>query len=415
MSRTAIVMFAMLGGLVTGLILRWLGPAGLETAVFIKPIGALWLNGLRMTLVPLVFCLMTIGVATIAQAAGTGRLIGLAIVVFIALLFVGSVAGAASAELLMALWPVHPFGAALVHPATAAAQVTPSFIDQIVGLVPLNPIAAAAESAMVPLIVFAAIFGAAASRLPAVERERLLGTIKSVGDALLIIIGWVLRLAPIGVFALALGATASLGLGAATGLAQYVLLFSAVLLVGLACALVIGMLSGAGPVRFLRAVAGPAAVAAATQSSMATLPALLVSAERELRLPAPLISALMPLAVTIFRFANVFGAIAAALIAARLYGVEATLPQIVLAIGVGVLTNIGVMGVPGAAVLVAAFGPVYSTLGVPLEALTLLLAVFTLPDIIATTGNVTADLAVTSLLARWYRPTVELGEEALAT
>jgi len=133
---------------------------------------------------------------------------------------------------------------------------------------------------------------------------------------------------------------------------------------------------------------------------MACLPALVKAARDDLGLPPAFVGALMPMAVTVFRFGNVVGGVSAGLIGARLFGIEPTLTQIIVAICIGVLTNVGVMGLPGPAVLLASYGPIFVALGAPLEALTLLVAVDTLPDILDTTSNVTADLAVTALVSR---------------
>ncbi len=133
---------------------------------------------------------------------------------------------------------------------------------------------------------------------------------------------------------------------------------------------------------------------------MACLPALVKAAQEDLGLPPALVGVLMPMAVTVFRFGNVVGGVSAGLIGARLFGIDPGLPQIILAICVGVLTNIGVMGLPGPAVLLASYGPIFIALGAPIEALFLLLAVDTLPDILDTTANVTADLAVTAIIGR---------------
>ncbi len=399
MSRTVWIVLALITGLGAGIVLRAAGPSGLGVAEAIRPIGQLWLNALQMTLTPLVFCLMTVGVAGAARAAGTGRLVAVALAAFIGLLFAGSMLGAAAAEGFLALWPVHAIRSA---PALSALTTngSPSLVSEILTLVPTNPVAAAAQSAMTPLIVFAAFFGAAISRLSGEDGDRLIGFFRAAGDALLTIVGWVLRLAPLGIFVLAVGAAASVGLAAAGGLIQYALLLSAVLALGVVAALGLGLASGVGPGRFLRAVAAPAALAASTQSSMACLPALVKAAQEDLGLPPALVGVLMPMAVTVFRFGNVVGGVSAGLIGARLFGIDPGLPQIILAICVGVLTNIGVMGLPGPAVLLASYGPIFIALGAPIEALFLLLAVDTLPDILDTTANVTADLAVTAIIGR---------------
>ena len=358
----------------------------------------MWLNGLRMTLVPLVFCLMTSGMAGLADTAtGGGRLVGIAVGVFVALLFVASIAGMLSAKALMLLWPVHPLG--LATPSVAATGAPPNFVAMLTGLVPVNPVAAAAEAAMAPLIVFAAIFGLAISRLPPTTRSLLVNFFSAAADAMLVIVGWVLRVAPIGIFVLSFEAAASVGVGAALGVFQYVVLLSLVVVIGLLCATLVGLLSGVPPARFLRAALAPQALAASTQSSMACLPVLVEAAEA-LKLPRPFVGSIMPLAVTTFRFGNVFGGIAAGLIGAHLFGIYPGAGAIALAVVIGVLTNIGVIGLPGQAVLLAAYGPIFTALGTPIEALTLLIPVFALPDILVTVCNVTGHLGATSLVAR---------------
>jgi proton glutamate symport protein len=402
-SRTASILVALVAGLFSGLALRVL--VGHHTAVagFLEPVGELWLNALRMALVPLVFCLMTAGVAGLADTAtGGGKQVGIAVAVFLTLLFGASVLGVGTAEALMSVWPVRAIDITLTSHAAAPSTVPPNVARVLVGLIPLNPVAAAAEGAMAPLIVFAAIFGIAISRLPSASRRLLIHFFRASADAMLIIVNWVLRIAPIGIFVLTLEAAANIGIGLALGLVQYVLLLSMVLGVGLICATLIGFSSGVRPMRFLRTALGPQALAASTQSSMACLSSLIQAAEA-LELPGPFVATIMPLAVTIFRFGNVLGSVAAGLIGAHLFGVHPGVGPIALAIVISVLANVGVIGLPGQAVLLAAYGPVFTALGAPIEALTLLIAVFTLPDIIDTTCNVTADLAVTALVARLAR------------
>jgi len=415
MTRTTSILLALVAGLVAGIALRVF--AGHDTAIagFLQPIGELWLNALRMTLVPLVFCLMTAGVAGLADtAAGSGKQVAIAVAIFLTLLLAASVIGAGAAEALMTVWPVKPIDLALVSHSAATPTATatpPNFAKVLVSLIPLNPIAAAAEAAMAPLIVFAAIFGVAISKLPSASCRVLIDFFKASADAMLIIVNWVLGAAPIGIFVLTLEAAANIGVGLALGLVQYVLLLSMVLGIGLTAATLIGLCSGVPPRRFLRAALGPQALAASTQSSMACLPSL-VQAAAALDLPRPFVATIMPLAVTTFRFGNVLGGVAAGLIGAHLFGIHPGAGPIVLAIVIGVLTNVGVIGLPGQAVLFAAYGPIFTALGTPIEALTLLIAVFTLPDILDTTCNVTADLAATTLIARVARVEPEKAPQA---
>ncbi len=392
--RTLRLLAALVLGIGAGLLARRLGWLG--GAAAIGQIGQLWLNGLRMTLVPLVFCLMTAGVAEIARTAAGGKVARVAVAVFLALLLIGSVLGVVTVLGLMRIWPV---AALRVAPAIAGA-VPPSLLAEIVALVPANPVAAAAEGAMAPLIVFAAVFGAALARVAEEPAALVLGVLKAISAALLVVVGWVLWLAPAGIFCLLVATVATVGSDGAKGLLQYAVLTSIVPGVGIVVAQLLGLASGAGPFRFTRAAATPQTLALTTQSSSACLPALLEAAAG-LGLPPAIVSAMMPLAVTTFRFGNVFTAVAVGLVGANLFGVHPAPGRIVAALLLGILTNIGSVGVPGAAVLLAAWGPIFLALGAPLEALTLYIAIITVPDMLITIANVTADLAATSLIARW--------------
>lgn len=148
---------------------------------------------------------------------------------------------------------------------------------------------------------------------------------------------------------------------------------------------------------------------------MACLPALMRAAERDLELPPSLVATVMPLAISTFRFGNMLGGVAAGLIGAYICGIDPSAGQIMLAVTIGMLANVGVIGLPGQAVLIAAYGPIFAALGTSLAVLTLLIAVFTLPDILDTTGNMTGDLAATAIVARLMRrrvvsATAEIGQ-----
>jgi Na+/H+-dicarboxylate symporter len=374
---------------------RHFGARGISTAQTLGQFGQMWLSALRMTLIPLVFCLMTAGIASIAKTASGGAVARTALVVFLLLLLAGSVLGVFTALGLMALWTPVP----LHNATTAATPALPSLLGEFVSLVPTNPIASAAEGLIAPLVIFAAFFGAAIARIQAAWTILLLDILNAIAAALLVIVAWVLSVAPLGIFFLLLATTASVGSDAATGVLQYAVLSALVPAVGILIAQIVGCLSGVGPARFSRAVLPPQTLAATTQSSTACLP-ILLEAAANLRLPSAFVGAMMPLAVATFRFGNVFAAVATGLVGARLFGIHPSASQIVAAIGIGVLTNIGSVGVPGAAVLMAAWGPIYLALGTPIEALTLYIAIITLPDICITVCNVTADLAATALIAR---------------
>lgn len=404
MGRTGRIITGLGAGLALGLIARTQAiPGLLSFAEAIGTAGQFWLNALQMTLVPLIFCLMAGGVGSLVRQASAGRMIMVTIGLFAALSLSAAIAGALLSGGLLALWTPATIGVGLASHWANDAPATPGFAAQIMALIPVNPVAAAAQAAWLPLIVFASIFGAAVARI-AEGGDMLFGLLKAIADALLLIVEWVLRLAPAGVFMLACGAAVHVGAGLAAALAQYVLMLSLALAGALMMAMTIGMLgAGTSPRAFLRAASGPLAIAASTQSSMASLPALLKAAHQDLRLPPGIVGAVTPLAVSTFRFGNVFGSLSAGLIGGALCGIHPDAAHILMACAIGVLTNVGVIGLPGPAVLFAAYGPVFAALGTPLEMVALLIPVFTLPDILDTSANVTADLAVTAIVARFSR------------
>lgn len=407
MGRTGQVVTGLAAGLALGLLARTLPVAGLQRAVLIIGVtGQLWLNALQMTLVPLIFCLMADGIGGIVRQASAGRLIALTLGLFWTLSFAAALSGAVVTSAWLHVFPVAANAGLIAH-GFGTQPAPPGFFAQVLALIPINPIAAAAQAAWLPLIVFASILGAAAASVGE-DCAILFRLFKAMADALLLIVEWVLWLAPAGVFMLACGAALQVGAGLAAALALYVILLSMALVCAVALAIGIGMVGAGVPVRaFLGALSGPLAIAASTQSSMASLPALLKAAREDLRLPDSVTSAVMPLAVSTFRFGNVFGSLSAGLIGAHLCGLHPGALQIVMASAIAVLTNIGVIGLPGAAVLFAAYGPVFAVLGTPLDMIALLIPVFTLPDILDTSANVSADMSVTAIVARLAGPSTQ--------
>jgi Na+/H+-dicarboxylate symporter len=397
-SPTFYLMLSVVLGALIGLIMPHSGELGPSLLSLVQVLGHLWLNGLKMTLVPLVFSFMVTGTAGLFSHQNGGALMLTAIILFEIILLLSSFGGAGLAYILSDYW--HPHIITLTADMAAkppAAQL--SWADQIIGFIPANPIASAAETQMGPLVIFAGIFGIALSKIDPARREQILSLLQGLADIMLVIINFVISLAPIGVFALIFETTYTLGIDAFINLFEFVALITLVLLAGLSFALVIGMAS-AGPRKFLAAAIPPLALAISTQSSLACMPAIIKSAREDLEIPESIAQAIIPLASSIFRLGNVCGAVAIGIFMAKLVGVSPTAPQILLACIVGVVTNIGVVGLPGQAIIFAAYGPTFATLGVPLESLALLIAVFTIPDMADTSANVTGNLAVNALVTR---------------
>ncbi len=401
------VLVALALGLGGGAALAALGDARLAGAVEpVEAIGGLWLNALRMTVVPLVFSLLVTGIASVTDAAATGRLAGRAIGLFSVLLVIAAVYATLATQGLLTLWPVSAEGAQALRAGAGAggavAAESAGFAAWITSLAPSNPIKAAAEDAILPLVVFGVFVGFAATRLPDRLRLPLITLFEAVAETMIIIVRWVLWAAPVGVFALSLGVGLRAGLGAAGVLLQYVVVVS-VVTAGIALlpyALIALRRGGVSLPAFARAAAPVQVLAFSTQSSLACLPAMIERANDDLRIPPRITGLVLPLAVAVFRLTSPVANLAVAYFVAHVFGIQPGVPQMIAAVFVAFAISVGSVGLPGQISFFVSMAPICLALGVPLDLLPILLAVEVIPDIFRTIGNVTGDLGVTALLHR---------------
>jgi proton glutamate symport protein len=407
-SATTRVLVGLAAGALIGLLLAgWNESVALQVANVAQPIGKLWLNALQMTVVPLVLALVVVGVNTATDAAASGRIARRAIVVFIVVLTGGALFAALAAPLVFSLFPHNPaLVAALDHASMpAAAQAAPvNWIDTLVAIVPSNAIMAAAQSAMLPLVVFALFLGFALTRIAPARRALLMEFFQAIADAMIVIVRWVLWIAPLGVFALILSVCARSGLGMLSALGVYVLveclLYLAVTVMMLPLAVAFG---GERLRRFALALVPAQVVAISTQSSLASLPAMLESADRRLGYPKQVAALVLPMAVSLFRLTSPVQYVTSAVFIAWAYGIDLSTAQLLAGALLAVVISLGSVGLPGQVTFIATNLPVAQAMGLPLSPLGLMLAVDTIPDALATLGNVTGDLTATSVVARQSR------------
>ncbi|MBL8559736.1 MAG: dicarboxylate/amino acid:cation symporter [Hyphomonadaceae bacterium] len=401
---SARVLIALVLGLAAGAWLRASGtPDIVAAASVVESLGALWLNALRMTVVPLIFAILVTGIASVADAASTGRLAVRALTFFTIFIFGAAIYATFAVQGLIALWPIDRAAAAAftagVSAPDLAALKPPGLGDWIKGLAPSNPIKAAAEDAILPLVVFAVFFGFAATRLEAGLREPLVNFFRAVGETMIVIVHWVLLAGPIGVFALSLGVGLRAGIGAAGVLAQYVAIVSLATIGIIIVGYLLAVLLGRVPLpKFLRAMAPVTAVAFSTQSSLASLPAMLEASRGALGIPARVTDLVLPLAVAVFRFTSPVANLAVAYVILHLYGIEPTTAQMITAIFVSFAVSVAAVGLPGQVSFVVSMAPICMALGAPLEILGILIAVEVAPDIFRTIGNVTGDVMAAAVV-----------------
>jgi Na+/H+-dicarboxylate symporter len=382
----------------------------------VEYVGQLWLNLLRMTIIPLVVALLITGIASLANAAAAGRLAARSIFVFGVLLVVATAYACVVLPLAYTLWPVdRALSDNLIATAGPTPQVTPPTIGEwIAALAPSNPIAAAAETAVLPLVVFALFFGFASTRLPTAQRDPMIGFFRAVADTMIVIVRWVLYAAPIGVFALSLGVGLRAGTNVAGLLVQYVVIACAVTAGIVIMAFLFAVLWGrAKPAKFLDGLAPVLAVAFSSRSSLASLPLMVERARDALGIPVRVANVTLPLAVAIFRMTSPVTNLAVVFFCANVYGVQLGPAQILAGGIVAIAISIGSVGLPGEISFVASVAPISLSMGVPVELLGLLVGIEAIPDIFRTVGNVSGDMAATVIAAKG-EPVSPAEEAALA-
>ena len=402
MSQTARVLTGLVAGVVLGILLALFSPElGLRIAGVVEPFGKLWLNALQMTVVPLVFSLIVVGINQASNAAQSGKVARQAIISFVLLL---TAAGAMTVLLapmvLSMLQPDPAVAAALRGHAEALPATSGNWADVLLTIVPSNAVAAAAASAMLPLVTFALFFGFALTRIEAAPREQVVGFFKAISDAMIVVVHWILWAAPVGIFALVLALTARAGLGVLQALVVYISLEIAMYALAIVLLVVIAVVIGRQKLgHFLSGLVPVQVVAASTQSSLATLPAMLDSAQSKLGYPARISGLVLPMAVSLFRITSPIQYLVTACFVAWAMGVHLGPAQLITGVALAVLVSMGSVGLPGQAIFLATNVPVSQAMGLPIAPLAVLMAVDAIPDVLATVGNVTGDMTATAVVA----------------
>jgi Na+/H+-dicarboxylate symporter len=299
----------------------------------------------------------------------------------------------------IAVRPELPPGAAEAASAVASGATPVGFSAWLTSLIPTNPIAAAASGAMLPLVLFTLLLGLAIAHGPAEGRDTLVRFFRSLGDAMLVLVRWVIWCAPVGVFALMLPLGAHGGAGLAGAIGFYIVAYSVACVIFILLLYPVVALIAGVPVRgFARAALPAQLIAFSSSSSIASLPALVRGAEDELKLREDVTGFVLPLAVSTFKFAAPVSWTFGALFVAWYYRVD--LGPAAYATVAFATTFLGFVapGVPRGAFLMLA--PLFLSIGLPVEGIGILIAVDAIPDLFATVLTASGDLAATVMVAR---------------
>lgn len=399
------VLIGLVAGFLLGLALAGSSsPAATTTIDILTPVGTVFVNLIRMTVIPLLVTLLVANVGAMTASRGLGRTGVRALLISVGLLFVAAIGSVFIAVPILARLPIDQAAALALRgsvtassPGAVVPSGSPTLAQWVVDLVPQNVIKAAADGAMVPVILFAVMLGLALTTVSPEKREGALRAVEGFAEAMQRLVVWILALAPIGVFALAVPLAARLGLSAAGAVIAYVALVVTLTVVAVAVILYpIGILAGRMSTSAFVSYCAPAqAIAFAARSSLAALPAMVESAERA-GLPPGASRVVLPLSLSVFHFGSAIAQAVGVVFLARLFGVTLTPPQLAAVVCAVVLASFAVPGIPGGSII--AMVPVLTAANLPVDGVAILLAVDTIPDMFRTTANVTGAMTLTAIL-----------------
>jgi Na+/H+-dicarboxylate symporter len=370
------------------------------------PVGQIFLRMLFMTVVPIVFTSIALGVAGIGDMKTLGRLGGRTFGYFAMSTLIAATIG------LTLVNTIKPGSGLpeqtrneLMEKFSGGAQGMLSGpvdfgINTFVNIVPRNPVAAAANMDMLALIFFALIFGAALTVIPREKSQPVIDILQGIGDAIITIINWAMKLAPYGVFGLIFVITSRFGWSILSQLGMYVL----AVLIGLLLHATIGISSlvrvfgKMSPMIFWRSITAPFITAFSTSSSMATLPTSIATAENQLDVQPKIAGFVLPLGATMNMNGTALYEGITVLFLAQVFGVDLSFGSQIIVVILAVLTAIGAAGVPGGSLPLMML--VMATVGVPPEGIAIILGVDRILDMSRTTLNVCGDISASVYVDR---------------
>ena len=403
------VLIGLVVGFGIGLLLTRADPRTAQRVLaVVEPAGAIFVNLIRMTVIPLVVASLVVAMAMTRDTGAIGRIGVLALILFLVILTAGALLAALVAPPLFGRFPLDAAAvAALRTTATSSGQAIadsaralPTVGQWLTDLVPANVFKAASDGAMLPLIVFALALGVALGRIDDTRRAAVVRVFDGIADSMLVLLRWILALAPIGVLALAIPLAARVGTAAAGALFAYIAV-AVVLMVGFLVFVLypVAVLGGrVGVDRFARAALPAQAVGFGSRSSLAALGAMIEASRDALALGPHITGFFLPLAVATVRAGAAVNQAVGVIFIAYLYGVPLSASQLATIVVTVVVTTFTVPAIPGGSIIVMV--PVLVAARLPVDGIGVLLAVDTIPDMFRTMSNVTGSLTVATVLGR---------------
>ena len=406
------ILIGLAGGVAAGLIANLADIAWLRSAlVGIEPIGTIFIRLIMMIVVPLVVASIILGTASLGDISKLGRLGGKTVGIYLTTTAIAVTIGILLSNTVKPGSRIDPatrdqlsaaFSEEAASRMTLAAE-KPSVRQTIERMVPTNVVGAAANGELLPLIIFSLIFGAAVTLIAKDRRDSILMFFNAVNDTVMVIIDWVMRLAPYAVFALVGAVVARFGMD----LLRSLLVYSLVVVGGLLLhvlgtyASLVRFVAKINPIEFFRKIAEAPLVAFSTSSSSATLPVTMEQAEENVGISKQVSSFVLPIGATINMDGTALYQAVAVMFIAQIYGVPLGIGDQLTIVLTATLASVGAAGVPSAGIVTLILVLQSVGLGTQAQAgIALILGVDRILDMIRTAVNVTGDLTVATVIAR---------------
>ena len=399
MSLTVKVMIGMVSGIIVGLIFNQIGSDFIATYVtggLFAMIGKMFVNALKMLVVPLVFFSLICGVAGIGDIRVLGRVGGKSLALYI---FTTGVAIALAILMALLIGPGSGFNMEGIDTSGVTGKDAPSVWDVFANIVPTNPIAAFANGEMLQVIFYTVILGIAALMLGHQSRPFIAAS-EYMNELMMKVVQIVMAFAPYGVFCLIAKTFAEQGIGLFLPVISYVITLVGALALHLFVTLMVllKLLSGLSPVTFMKKIRPAQLFAFSTASSNATIPVTLRSVTQRMGADNSVASFTVPFGATINMDGTAIMQGVATVFLANVYGVDLGLSGYITVIGMAILASIGTAGVPGVGMVMLTM--VLNQVGLPIEGVAIILGVDRLMDMLRTAVNISGDAVVTMIVAK---------------
>lgn len=419
---TTLTVVALLLGIAGGLASHYTSLPILQSiGALVGPLGSFWAAALQMTIIPLVVALLVSSVASGLKQVS--RLGGFCFATFLGLMLLGALFTTTVGGLLIEQINLSGDAFAAIDDRTASetvsptSRVTPTLDEWLGSLLPSNPVRAAADENILPLIIFVGLFGLAAARLEDRLRVPLVQFFEAVTATMLTMVKGVMWFAPLGVFGLTFPMAAEAGLSAAGYFGIFIVVVSGLLIAFTFIVYAVTAFGTGLPLGRLVKAMGPAnAVAFSTRSSLASLPALFDGARRVLQLPADASGFALPVSASLFKINNIVSSTTKLLFVAHVFDVPLSGWQIATFLVYVVFLSLSTVGIPGGSAGTRTL-PLYVAFGFPIEPVIVLEAVETIPDIFKTVLNVIGYMSITIFVSRYaaaWRPSLAAAAPAPA-